>query len=139
MNDRYGGLCGWVDSTPQFCWMTIDGDDIATNGYQPIPLEPGRHALTCTVTGALTGQDFGFDGIIVTTDASFIPEPYYWLTCTDNAFVAGACPYNWGPNRVPEPPGGRCKSEISPAGDPCSGCPTGVGCQCDAAGSCVDP
>ena len=145
-SNRWGEDCEGVGTTPRYCWMALDGDRDAANGYQPVALSAGPHTLHCTITLDHGSEHSGFDGIIVTNDLYFVPDSTETRavagSCDDAAFTAGTCtdttgaPFNWGPNaRVGS--AGACAWRSGVAGTPCAGCAGGGPCVCGTDGACI--
>lgn len=104
LNGRHGPRCNSFDSgNGYYCWMALDGNTDPSS-YDPISLDQGEHELSCTAgPSSTTDEPIGYDGIILTSDLSFIPDNADTSTCGDNdtTFTAGDCSNNWNPNSAP--------------------------------------
>jgi hypothetical protein len=121
---RHGSECNGpaYDFNSVVCWMAVDGDANSGNGYQPVQLDQGQHDLDCTASmnnGEGGTEDAGFDGILFTTDLSFVPDTEDGpAACNDSdqAFTENCGTNNWGPPQSPTPVPGNC-SDIEPEAD----------------------
>lgn len=139
---RHGPGCGDFTATSRYCWMAMDGDDDDST-YDPIPLDPGEHLLSCTISLWSTdtnSEDAGFDGFIFTADLGFVPQEGDAVgACNDSdqRFTASDCVgVNWGPDSSYQ--AGFCSNAL-PANDwaSCTDCDSGD-CAICRAGFCLD-
>jgi hypothetical protein len=92
--------CNVVTFTEEVCWARAAA-------LAPVALDQGTHVLECsTFLNNSTGgvEAAGFDGLIFTTDLTYVPDEQDTACDDDDLFEAGSCFGNWGPNVVPAPP-----------------------------------
>jgi hypothetical protein len=130
---RYGTGCRLFDPVPSYCWMAADFDENEAT-YDPIPLEQGRHVLSCRIETYGFGHSAGFDGIIFTSDPGYVPDEADGPTAcgdSDANFTTNCSNTNWSPGQAPV--AGSCGVATLADSEPCAG---GVCCSGTCQASC---